>query len=305
MKIFDSVSDLIGATPLLCLSRYKDKTDIIATILAKLEYFNPAGSAKDRIAKKMIEDAEAMGLLKPGSVIIEPTSGNTGIGLAAVSASKGYKTIFTMPETMSIERQNLLKAYGAEIILTDGKLGMSGAIQKATELAGKTLGIYGLGTIGMSVARVALAFGMSVIAYSRTKKQVEGVRFVDEKDLFRESDFLTFHCPLTEKTAKIINEHTLSLMKPSAFIINTARGGIVDEPVLAKALKERKIAGAALDVMTCEPMAADCPLWGIDNCIITPHVAWASLEARTRLIGKVAENLRAFKDGNPINVVNK
>lgn len=138
MKIFDSVSDLIGATPLLCLSRYKDKTDIIATILAKLEYFNPAGSAKDRIAKKMIEDAEAMGLLKPGSVIIEPTSGNTGIGLAAVSASKGYKTIFTMPETMSIERQNLLKAYGAEIILTDGKLGMSGAIQKATELAEKT-----------------------------------------------------------------------------------------------------------------------------------------------------------------------
>ena len=138
MKIFDTVSDLIGATPLLCLSRYKDKTDIIATILAKLEYFNPAGSAKDRIAKKMIEDAEAMGLLKPGSVIIEPTSGNTGIGLAAVSASKGYKTIFTMPETMSIERQNLLKAYGAEIILTDGKLGMSGAIQKATELAEKT-----------------------------------------------------------------------------------------------------------------------------------------------------------------------
>ncbi|MBR2453147.1 MAG: cysteine synthase A [Clostridia bacterium] len=138
MKIFDTVSDLIGATPLRGLSRYKDKTDIIATILAKLEYFNPAGSAKDRIAKKMIEDAEAMGLLKPGSVIIEPTSGNTGIGLAAVSASKGYKTIFTMPETMSIERQNLLKAYGAEIILTDGKLGMSGAIQKATELAEKT-----------------------------------------------------------------------------------------------------------------------------------------------------------------------
>ena len=174
-----------------------------------------------------------------------------------------------------------------------------------TELAGKTLGIYGLGTIGMSVARVALAFGMKVIAYSRTKKQIEGVRFVDEKDLFRESDFLTFHCPLTEKTAKIINEQTLSLMKPSAFIINTARGGIVDEPALAKALKERIIAGAALDVMTCEPMAADCPLWGIDNCIITPHVAWASLEARTRLIDKVAENLRAFKDGNPINVVNK
>ncbi|MBO4941656.1 MAG: cysteine synthase A [Clostridia bacterium] len=138
MKIFDSVSDLIGTTPLLCLSRYKDKTGLSTTILAKLEYFNPAGSSKDRIAKKMIEDAEEKGLLKPDSVIIEPTSGNTGIGLAAISASKGYKTIFTMPETMSIERQNLLKAYGAEIVLTDGKLGMSGAIQKATELAENT-----------------------------------------------------------------------------------------------------------------------------------------------------------------------
>lgn len=138
MKIFDSVSDLIGSTPLLCLSRYATKTGLSATILAKLEYFNPAGSAKDRIAKKMIEDAEGLGLLKPDSVIIEPTSGNTGIGLAAVAASKGYKTIFTMPETMSIERQNLLKAYGAKIILTDGRLGMSGAIQKANELAENT-----------------------------------------------------------------------------------------------------------------------------------------------------------------------
>ena len=135
MKIFESVSDLIGSTPLLRLSKYTEKVGAKASILAKLEYFNPAGSAKDRIAKKMIEDAETKGLLKPGSVIIEPTSGNTGIGLAAVSASKGYKTIFTMPETMSVERQSLLKAYGAEIVLTDGKLGMNGAIQKATELS--------------------------------------------------------------------------------------------------------------------------------------------------------------------------
>ncbi len=135
MRIFDSVTDLIGATPLLSLNNYASEKNIPATILAKLEYFNPAGSAKDRIAKSMIEDAEKSGKLKPGATIIEPTSGNTGIGLAMVSAAKGYRTIFTMPETMSIERRNLLKAYGAEIVLTNGKLGMSGAIKKAEELA--------------------------------------------------------------------------------------------------------------------------------------------------------------------------
>ncbi len=173
-----------------------------------------------------------------------------------------------------------------------------------TEIAGKTLGVYGLGTIGQSVSKVALAFGMKVIAYSRTPKDIEGIKMVDEDTLFAQSDFLTFHCPLTDKTARIINARSLSIMKPTAFIINTARGGIVDEPALAQALREGRIAGAALDVLTYEPMAKDCPLWGIDNCIITPHIAWASLESRTRLIGKVAENLSAFCDGAPINVVN-
>ena len=137
MKIFGSISELIGSTPLLELKNFSRKNGINARILAKLEYFNPAGSAKDRIAKAMIEDAEAQGKLFPDSVIIEPTSGNTGIGLAAVAASKGYRTIFTMPDTMSIERRNLLSAYGAQIVLTDGKLGMSGAISKARELAEK------------------------------------------------------------------------------------------------------------------------------------------------------------------------
>ncbi len=174
-----------------------------------------------------------------------------------------------------------------------------------TEISGKTLGIYGLGTIGMSVAKVALAFNMRVIAYSRTPKALEGVELVDEDRIFAESDFLTFHCPLTEKTAKIVNKQSLSLMKSTAYIINTARGGIVDEEALAEALKNKQLAGAAIDVLTYEPMAADCPLYGIDNCLITPHVAWASLESRKRLIGKVAENLAAFVAGSPINVVNR
>ncbi|MDD2524525.1 MAG: cysteine synthase A [Endomicrobiaceae bacterium] len=128
----------MGNTPLLELTRYTKENNLQATILAKLEYFNPAGSVKDRIAKAMIEDAEKKGLLKQGSVIIEPTSGNTGIGLASVASSKGYKIILTMPETMSIERRNLLKAYGAEVVLTDGSKGMKGAIEKATELAKNT-----------------------------------------------------------------------------------------------------------------------------------------------------------------------
>ena len=135
MRTFDKITDLIGGTPILKLNNYIALNELPANIYAKLEYFNPAGSVKDRIAKAMIDDAEAKGALKPGAVIIEPTSGNTGIGLAAVAASKGYRIILTMPETMSVERRNLLKAYGAELVLTEGAKGMKGAIAKAEELA--------------------------------------------------------------------------------------------------------------------------------------------------------------------------
>lgn len=138
MKTYERITDLIGGTPLLNLTNYINDNDLGADVYGKLEYFNPAGSVKDRIARAMIDDAEAKGALKPDSVIIEPTSGNTGIGLAAVAASRGYKVILTMPETMSIERRKLLKAYGAEIVLTDGAKGMKGAIAKAQELAAET-----------------------------------------------------------------------------------------------------------------------------------------------------------------------
>lgn len=138
MKIYKSVSELVGNTPLLQADGFAEKVGAGATIYAKLEYLNPTGSVKDRVAKAMIEDAEASGKLKKGSVIIEPTSGNTGIGLAAIAASKGYKIILTMPETMSVERRNILKAYGAEIVLTEGAKGMKGAIAKADELAANT-----------------------------------------------------------------------------------------------------------------------------------------------------------------------
>ena len=144
--IKQSASDLIGGTPLLQLNNYSKKSDVKdATILAKLEYLNPAGSVKDRIALAMIEDAEKKGILKPGATIIEPTSGNTGIGLASVAAAKGYKAVLTLPETMSVERRNLLKAYGAELVLTEGAKGMKGAIAKAEELQKSTPGSVILG----------------------------------------------------------------------------------------------------------------------------------------------------------------
>ncbi len=142
MRTYERITDLVGGTPLLQLNAYMDDEAPEATVLGKLEYFNPAGSVKDRIAKRMIDDAEAAGVLKPGAVIIEPTSGNTGIGLASVAASRGYKMILTMPETMSVERRNLLKAYGAELVLTDGAQGMKGAIAKAEELALQTPGSF-------------------------------------------------------------------------------------------------------------------------------------------------------------------
>ena len=141
-RIYKSISDLIGKTPLLELTRFNQKHGLAARIVAKLEYYNPAGSVKDRIAKAMVAQAEKDGTLQPGAVIIEPTSGNTGIGLASVAAARGYKLILTMPETMSLERRNLLKAYGAELVLTEGAKGMKGAIAKAKELAESTPGSF-------------------------------------------------------------------------------------------------------------------------------------------------------------------
>lgn len=141
-NIYTSADQLIGKTPLLELTRIEEELGLKARVFAKLEYFNPAGSIKDRIAKRMIEDAEASGKLKPGATIIEPTSGNTGIGLAAVAAAKGYKTIIVMPETMSVERRQLMKAYGAELVLTEGAKGMKGAIAKAEEIAAETENSY-------------------------------------------------------------------------------------------------------------------------------------------------------------------
>ncbi len=221
----------------------------------------------------------------------------------------GYSTVSVAQITFSLilELASNTAGYAASVADGDWKRSKQFSYFKypISELAGKTLGIYGLGTIGLAVARIAMSFDMRVIAYTRTPKSVEGIEIVDKTQIFAESDFLSFHCPLNEQSAKVVNKQTLALMKPSAYIINTARGGVVDEYALRDALINKQIAGAALDVLTAEPMAEDCPLFGIDNCMITPHVAWAAIEARTRLIQRVAENLAAFANGQPINVVNK
>ena len=173
------------------------------------------------------------------------------------------------------------------------------------ELYGKTLGIVGYGSIGKCVAKLGLALGMNILLYSRTKKDApEGCRWVDLDTLFAESDVVSLHCPLNDKTAGLVNEHLLSLMKPTSFLINTSRGGVVDSQALADVLNSGKLAGAGVDVMAQEPPAADDLLLTAKNCVISPHIAWASKEARERLIRIVADNLQAFQSGTPQNAVN-
>lgn len=171
------------------------------------------------------------------------------------------------------------------------------------ELAGKTIGIIGYGSIGRKVAKIAQAFDMNVIVTTRTARQDSSVKFVSLKDLFSQADIITAHCPLTEDTNQLICAETLAYCKPSCVIINTSRGAVVNEQDLADALNEDRISGAAVDVLCKEPMEEGNPLMTAKNCIITPHVAWAPLETRQRLIRIVTENLRAYIDGDPVNTV--
>lgn len=174
------------------------------------------------------------------------------------------------------------------------------------ELEGKTLGLIGLGQIGASVSKIALAFGMKVIASVRNpgKYNIEQVGFVSREECFRQADFVSLHCPLTDDTRQMVNAALINSMKSSAYIINTARGALINEKDLADALNNKRIAGAALDVLSVEPPPADNPLLGAANCIITPHIAWATKEARTRLLNESVKNIEWFLKGEARNVVN-
>lgn len=179
--------------------------------------------------------------------------------------------------------------------------------QAPVELTGLTVGIMGFGSIGRRVGAVLHALGARVIASVRTPKDApdwDGFEWVSPTDLFEQSDVLTFHCPLTEATQGIVNKENLARMKKTAFIVNAARGGIVNEADLADALDSGVIAGAAVDVVTHEPMPKDCPLLGAKNCIITPHIAWASLRSRRALLAQTVHNIEAFRKGAPVCVVN-
>lgn len=172
------------------------------------------------------------------------------------------------------------------------------------EVNEKTLGIIGAGNIGREVIKIAQALDMKILVYTRTPREDTGsIRYVDLPTLLKESDYVSLHCPLTPQTRHLINQETLRLMKPTAFLINTSRGALIDEPALIDALKRGIIAGAGLDVQETEPPAPDSPLYTLDNVILTPHMGWKGLETRERLVSILAGNIRAFFDGNPVNVV--
>ena len=175
---------------------------------------------------------------------------------------------------------------------------------RLVELSGKTLGVVGMGAIGQAVAKIGDAIGMRIVAHSRTEKDLPyPVQWLGVDELFAVSDAVTLHCPLTERTRGHVNTQRLSTMKPTAYLINTGRGQLIDEPALAQALHDGTIAGAGLDVLSSEPPSADNPLLTAPNCIITPHIAWATVESRKRLLQIAADNLKAYLDGKPVNVV--
>ena len=175
-----------------------------------------------------------------------------------------------------------------------------------TEVNGKTLGVVGAGHIGMAVIKVAKALGMNILVYTRTPKaDGDGIRYVSLDELLENSDYITLHCPLNDKTKHMINKETIAKMKPSAVIVNTGRGPLINEVELCEALAAKRIAGAGLDVQEVEPPAEDSPLYTLDNVIITPHMGWKGLETRQRLVGIIRDNVQAFFKGEPINVVSK
>lgn len=284
-------------------------------LLTDSEVIEAAADAEIIIANKKVFTRELMSALPKLKLICLFATGYNNIDIEAarelgitVSNAPGYSTDFVSQTVMSfiLSFTNSVAEYNKDV--HEDKWIKSKTFSFFTnpliELSGKTLGIFGLGAIGKRVAALGEAFGMNVIASTRTIPQNSRYEIVSKEELFSRSDFLSIHCPLTPETAGLVNRETLSLMKPTAYLINTSRGGAVIEKDLAEALNEGRIAGAAVDVLSQEPMKEDNPLRYAKNCIITPHIAWAARETRQRLVGLVSENIRAFQSGKAQNVVN-
>lgn len=231
------------------------------------------------------------------------------LGITVTNAGE-YSTMAVAQHVFALILQLLSKIYEYDISVHNGDWINSKAfiyyLSPTTELSGLTMGIFGFGSIGKAVAKIANAFGMKVLVSTRTvpKNSEYPYDFVSKEMLFKMSDIVSLHCPLTEATAGIVNFETLLTMKESSYIINTSRGGVIIEEALAKALNENVIAGAGLDVISTEPMLAENPLFTAKNCVITPHIAWAPLQTRERLMEIVINNLESYLSGNPKNVVN-
>lgn len=265
---------------------------------------------KAALNKELIDSAKKLkyiGVMATGYNIIDLAAAHAKNIIVTNVPSYSTASVAQLTFALILELTNHTALYAESVSKGDWikSKDFSYHLKPIMELQDKTLGIIGFGQIGKAVAKIAIAFGMKVIASHRhpERDQMEGVTFMDEKTCFREADIISLHCPLNEKNIKFVNKELLAIMKRSAFLINTSRGGLINDADLAEALNKEMIAGAALDVLSTEPPLADNPLLRAKNCLITPHVAWATFEARNRLINVVVNNIKAFFEGKSENVV--
>ena len=272
---------------------------------AEIILSNKTEFSEESIGK--LNNVRLISVLATGYNVIDISAAkNRGIVVCNVPAY-GTESVAQHTFALILELANKISLHSASVAHGDWQQSpdYSYSIKPLIELAGKTLGIVGLGNIGLQTAKLANAFGMKVIYNSRNNKHTTLAAFKSMEDVFSESDFISLHCPLTETNKEFVNKHFLQLMKPTAYLVNTARGQLINEQDLADALNNNDIAGAALDVLSKEPPDSSNPLLTAKNCIITPHNAWSTSEARQRIIDITVENIKAFLSGHPINVVNK
>jgi len=299
---WDSLKQL-GETEIYERSFLKETADRISN--AEIVLTNKAILNKELIdgAKKL----KYIGVMATGYNIVDIVAAQTKDIVVTNVPSYSTASVAQLTFALILELANHTALYAESV--RDGDWiksnDFSYHLKPIMELRDKTLGVIGLGQIGQAVAKIAIAFGMKVIASHKhsERDQMEGVTFVDEKTSFREADIVSLHCPLNEKNTKFVNKELLAIMKPTAFLINTSRGGLINEPDLAEALNKETIAGAALDVLSTEPPVASNPLLQAKNCLITPHIAWATFEARSRLMSVVVNNIKSFLEGKVEHVV--